>query len=101
VTISAPTAGHVVVTASGSFDLNLAGVDDARCSITTGTAVEFPAVGVRDVAAAPLDVVPFSATRGFDVNVGANTFNLVCVENAGAVNVDDTSLTAIFVPARY
>jgi hypothetical protein len=99
VTISAPTAGHVVVTASGNFDLNLNGLDDARCSITTGTAVEFPTVVVRE--SSNLDFVPFSATRGFDVSAGGNTFNLVCVENAGIVNVGNTSLTAIFVPARY
>jgi hypothetical protein len=101
VTILAPTAGHVVVTASGNFDLNLNGSDSASCSITTGTAVEFPAASVRDVLGFPLDVVPFSATRGFDVSAGASTFNLVCIENAGTVNVGNTSLTAIFVPARY
>ena len=45
--------------------------------------------------------IPFSATRTFAVPAGSTTFHLVCVENAGAVTFQDSSITALYVPNLY
>jgi hypothetical protein len=99
VSITAPAAGRVIVNASGYFRFSDgAAVDTARCSITTGTLLDFAHLIIAgETAVGAMNFVPFGGTRGFDVAAGANTFNLVCDEFAGTTNVEDTSLTAIFV----
>jgi hypothetical protein len=99
IVLTAPSAGFVIVTASGYFDFNnTAGT--GRCAITTGAAVDFTHLIIAE-GDSGTNFIPFSATRGFIVAAGSTTFNLVCDEFAGNVEVEDSSLTAIFVPTRY
>lgn len=99
VVITAPTAGFVIVNASGYFDFNNT-VGTGRCAITTGATVDFSHLIIAE-GDASTNFMPFSATRGFVVAAGSTTFNLVCNEFAGNVEVGDSSLTAIYVPTRY
>jgi hypothetical protein len=104
VTITAPTTGHVIVSASGFFQFGDAQPDIGQCSITTGAALDnthLISAGESNQGADSLLTVPFGATRGFVVAAGSTTFNLVCNEPSGTVSVLDTSLTAIFVPGAY
>ncbi len=104
VTITAPTPGLVIVSASGSFLFQDSNVDSGQCSITTGAALDNTHLFSAEEASATPDAmlsVPFAATRGFVAAAGSTTFNLVCNEPSGTVSVNDTSLTAIFVPGAY
>ena len=103
VTISAPSSGKVIVNASGFFDLNSAGNDVARCSITLGTTIDQNALIIYNDSGAVghTGFVPFAATRGFNVGAGTTTFRLVCDEFAGDTEVQDTHLTAMFFPTTY
>jgi hypothetical protein len=103
ISISAPDSGRVIVNASGYFDFNsAAAVDTARCSITTGTALDFSyLILAGERSGGSVRYVPFAGTRGFNVNAGNTTFRLVCDEFAGDVNVADTNLTGTWVPRSY
>jgi len=104
VTITAPTTGRVIVNASGFFQFGSGAVDNGQCSITTGTALDdthlISAVESNGGPNSALNM-PFGATRGFDVAAGSTAFNLVCNLLSGIMSVNDTSLTAIFVPGAY
>ena len=100
--INAPAAGRLIVSASGYFDFNSAGLEDARCSINIG--LDAPAVdGDALIIAtdsgntAMIGFVPFAATRGFTVAAGTHLLRLICQLNSGVVDINDTQLTAIFV----
>jgi hypothetical protein len=98
VTVTAPRPGRVVVNASGTFEFSDAGVDIARCEITTGTVIGTThVIEAGDTAMNSIKFLPFAGTRGFDVSPGANTFNLVCDMVSGSVKLRDSSMTAIFV----
>jgi hypothetical protein len=99
VAITAPAPGRVIVNASGYFRFaDAAAVDVGRCSITTGTAVDFSQLIIAgETAAGAMNFVPFAGTRGFSVAAGTTTFRLVCNEFSGNVSAVDTSLTAVFV----
>ena len=103
VTITAPTTGLVIVSASGFFRFLSGAPEVGQCSITTGAVLDdshlISAEESTGGANSLLDV-PFGATRGFNVAAGSTPFNLVC-KAGGVVSVHDTSLTAIFVPTRY
>jgi len=105
VTITAPTPGLVIVSASGFFQFQSANPDVGQCSIITGAALDethLISAAESNAGRDSLFDVPFGATRGFDVAAGSTSFNLVCNETTGSnVTVLDTSLTAIFVPTRY
>jgi len=105
VTITAPTTGRVIVSASGFFQFGSgAVVDNGQCSITTGTALDDTHLISAAEANAGFNhtlTMPFGATRGFEVAAGSTAFNLVCNQLSGAVTVNDTSLTVIFVPGAY
>lgn len=99
VSITAPSAGRVLVNAQGLFGLNAGTQDYAGCGITTGTTVEIDRFTfMSEATAAAMVFVPFGASRGFNVSAGATTFNLVCYELGGSVNVQYPNMTAIFVP---
>lgn len=103
VTIDAPSDGMAIVMASGyvSFTDPFSS-DGLRCSITTGSTVDLThLIYVTEARADDSNNLPFSATRGFAAVDGANTFNLVCDEYSGQVEVRDTSLTVIFLPTTY
>lgn len=99
VTLSAPTAGTVIVNASGYFKFNSAALDAPRCSIVTNTAVDFTHLIIAgdEGVIASTEFVPFAGTRGFTVAAGSFTANLVCELAAGAVDVRDSILTAMFI----
>jgi hypothetical protein len=98
-----PTAdGQVLVNSSG-YLLNLGLAPEApfsgRCSITTGTTVDFSALELSDVQAGFGLAQQLGSTRGFDVTSGALfTVNYVCDVVSGSGAIDDAALTAIFVP---
>ncbi len=99
ISITAPTAGVVVVIASGNFHLTFAS-SQTFCSITTGRIVS--GLDAVDVSGhTDVDVVPFAGTRGFEVSAGTSTFNFVCDLFAGEIIVADMKMTAMFFPLRY
>ena len=99
INITAPTAGTLIVNASGYFAFpDRSTLDLARCSLTTGTAVDFSHLtAFGENTADAMSYVPFGATRGFSVPAGTHTINLVCEEVYGDTAVGDSELTAIFV----
>jgi hypothetical protein len=102
VTLTIPAAGRVVVNASAYFDFNdtSATVELARCSITTGTALEGTHFMLSSDNGSTDGGNVFSqaaATRGFVVAPGSFTVNFVCSEFSGNIQIQDTSLTAIFI----
>ena len=104
VSISAPCSGKVIVNASGFFQfLSASTLETGRCSITTGTSIDFSyLVYAREPSANTMYGIPFAATRGFDVSSGTTTFRLVCDSASGGdVKLQDSSITAIFVPKTY
>ena len=97
ITITAPAAGRVIVSAQSLFDNSVATVDEAACSITTGTTLHTVyATFMAEQTADAMEYVPLALTRGFDVSAGANTFNMVCTEFSGNVLVWYAHMTAIF-----
>jgi len=106
VTLSVPSAGRVIVNASGYFYFaSSTARDGARCSITMGTSVEVNSANVMysyERAADSLYYEPFAMTRGFSVSTpGSYTYRLVCDEYAGDPRYCNPHLTAIFVPGSF
>jgi hypothetical protein len=97
VTIVAPTAGKVIVTASGNLFFSNPGLlDFAYCSISRTTNVERPyAAYVYETLPNQLGWLPMGATRGFNEAAGTVTFRLICA--GGGSQLFDASLTAVFV----
>jgi hypothetical protein len=99
-TLTVPASGKVIVSASGSFAFRAGSAvnEVARCSITTAAIVDGSNRFVgQDGGVINTVSMPFGATRGFPVDPGAFTVNLVCGEVFGNVVVQDTNLTAVFV----
>jgi hypothetical protein len=99
INITAPTAGTLIVNASGHFFFpDQTTLDVARCSITTGTQIDFShLIAFAENTTDAMIYIPFGATRGFSVAAGMHTINLVCEEAYGDTAVGDSELTAIFV----
>ena len=99
INITAPTAGTLIVNASGYFSFpDTSILDAARCSITTGTAVDLShLIAFGENTANAMSNVPFGATRGFSVPKGTHTINLVCEEAFGDTAIGGSQVTAIFV----
>jgi len=98
-----PGGGKVIVNASGCFHhRNSVTIDDGRCSITTGSALDYSHLIIADENGVNTkNYTPFAATRGYDVSEGTTTFNLVCDRISGTIYIVDASMTAIFVPTTY
>ena len=96
VSLTAPTAGTVIVNSSAGVDGILGGAVVARCSITTGFALDFSHLQTTSVDVLELSIL--SGTRGFSVTSGLLTVNLVCDAFSGGGFIRDASLTAIFAP---
>ena len=100
VTVAAPAAGRVILNTSGYFwFVSNATPEQARCTLTPGASIDLSALIIASETVntpAALTFLPFAATRGFTVNAGSTTFNLVC-DGAGTVAINDTQLNAIFV----
>jgi hypothetical protein len=96
------TPGTLLVSASGYFALRSTGQDLAACSITTLDVV-FTDVETRADdfgAVASQAFIPMAATRGFALGPRTAPFvvNLVCERRAGAVEIRNVTMTALFVP---
>jgi hypothetical protein len=102
VTVTAPTAGQVMVNASGSFLFgDTAAFEFVNCSITTAAAVDNTnRFRANEATVSAYFRLPFAATRGFVVPAGSTTFNLACTGST-TVHIEDSNLTAIFVPTVY
>ncbi len=100
ITLTAPAAGRVVVSASATVTANATGNDLAECSLTTGTVVEaaFKTTVGESAALPPGLNFPLGMTRGFVVNPGSFTARLVCRSIGGVVSVLDTAMTAAYFP---
>jgi hypothetical protein len=103
VVIDAPSDGIAIVFASGSVEfMDQFSRDGMACSITTSSALDFSNLIVATEGKVDdQNSMPFSATRGFHISQGLNTYNLVCDASLGQVRVRDVSVTAIFLPTQY
>lgn len=100
ITISAPAPGFVIVNASGYAITSTAAAAVVRCEITPGTTKTGEHLIYMSIpSAAPYTSDAFGATRGFPVDAGDFTVNLVCDKYTGDVAIEDSHMTAIFVPA--
>jgi hypothetical protein len=102
VSLNAPSAGVVIVNASGDVWFRSSGYDLIRCSITTGTNIDFNYLtlsGDFDSPRTDYDYAAFALTRGFNVSAGSSTYRLVCDLWSGAVYIEDTNINALFIPA--
>ena len=111
VTVSAPSAGYVIVTASGSVVWHITntayGMIRLKVSATTDDVGETPGVqfirnSFPDVTTNPF--IPFSVSKVFTVSAaGSQTyyFNAWHQVVNGDASVDDYTLIAVFVPNRY
>ena len=100
--IDAPSSGRIIVNTSGYFQFGSAGNDSGRCSLTTGSVVDTNnLIFASDVGMnGSLAFLPLAGTRGFGVDApGTVTIRLVCDSGSGLVHLNDTQLTAIFIPA--
>jgi hypothetical protein len=97
VTLTVPSAGRVMVTTSGYFDLTANTVDSARCSITAGNSIDYGHLIIALDGTASASFVPFSSTRVFDVTAGSFTARLVCNQASGSPRLGDSTLTALFI----
>jgi hypothetical protein len=98
VTLAAPVAGTVIVNANAYASDTGAGSTGVRCSISDDTSIDFDYLlyAVGDFTG---ETRPLAGTRGFAVGAGETfTANLMCDVNGGAGNVQDRSMSAIFVP---
>jgi hypothetical protein len=97
VALTAPSDGTVIAMSSAVTTQSVGG-DGTTCSLTDGVDVDFTHAqgwtnGVGDRA-------NLAGTRGFDVSAGQHlTVNLVCRDTAGIGTVQDSAITAIFIPA--
>jgi hypothetical protein len=99
VTLTIPSSGIVIVNASGYFNLLSAGEDIPRCSISSGTVIDFDhLIFARDTGTvAGTNSWPWGSTRGFNVTPGSFTVNLVCDAFSGTAQVARSQLNAIFI----
>jgi hypothetical protein len=99
VTLTAPVAGTVIVNSTATV-AEETGSDAVRCSITTGTTIDFAFNQAWESGGFDGDFAQLAGTRGFDVTAGQIlTVNLVCDHNGASASslIFDSALTAIFV----
>jgi hypothetical protein len=103
VTISVPSSGVVIVDAVGYAQFESTGRDLIRCSITTGSEIDFDYATLTEDFGATTDWAysPFALTRGYSVSSGTHTFNLVCELWSGEAYIEDTNITAEFTPGTF
>lgn len=101
-TMTAPAAGSILVTASGTFRFSgtAAGEEGIRCSLSTSTAEDlshfFFSTDSGSTSVESADA--FGAQRLFSVAAGSFTVNLVCTRFAGtATQMSNTLLTGLFI----
>ena len=101
VSLTAPATGRVIVNASGYVDFNSAAADHVNCYINDDPVIDSAHhIAINDDGIpASTALMPFAGTRGFTVSAGPFTAYLVCNEAAGVTDINDTALTAIFIPS--
>jgi hypothetical protein len=100
-TVDAPSAGRVIVTASTTVVARSTGFHFVQCSLTRGSTIEAIArIAASDTASVTSDrYIPLTVTRGFPVSApGPVTVRLMCRSEAGVFNVETTSMTAMYFP---
>ncbi len=95
VTLTVPTAGTVIVNASGY--LQPLGAGRGQCVITTGLFDSGYATDAVLNGLSGLARFPFGLTRAFAVVPGSFTVHLMCMRLAGQLWIGNTSLTAFFI----
>jgi hypothetical protein len=109
-TVTAPSAGYVIVTASGSIYWNTASTASGlvRCKVSETIHDVGETPGVQFIRgsfpAAEASVHPFSTSKVFTVSAaGSQTyyFNAWHQVVNGTASVDDYTLIAVFIPNRY
>lgn len=99
--LTAPSAGQVILNASGYF-VNVGSAGIGRCSISKDTAMDDTTLTVVDVGPRDSRFEAFGITLGESVAAGTQIWNLVCDTTDGTPPVlENPALTAIFVPTRY
>ncbi len=107
ISLTAPSSGYVILTASGTFyggETSSIDLDYARCSLGTNAAIDLSAVTyfIERTNTQEMGYVPMALTRVLGVG-GASTltYRLVCDEVDGDVSLGFTNLNGVFVPTRY
>lgn len=99
--LTAPSAGQVVLNASGYF-VNMGAAGMARCSISKDTAMDDRTLTVVEIGSKDSRFEAFGITWGESVAAGTQVWNLVCDTTDGTPPIlENPALTAIFVPTRY
>lgn len=103
ISVTTPVAGYCTIHASGYFQFGaLNAYNSGRCSITTGTAMDFTALIIHSSrTTVDTEYGSFAATRGYTKPAGSTTYNLVCNQFAGTVSIGDSQLTAVCTSERY
>ena len=101
VSILPPANGTVIVSSGGYIWRQSTAAFIARCSITTTAVLDSASYQyVNKPVGSTLEGDVIGGTRGYDVTDGVMfTVNLVCDVFAGAANLSDSWLTAIFAPS--
>jgi hypothetical protein len=99
VTLTAPSAGVVVVNSTASAYQPTSSYH-VFCSITTGTTMDYSFQQLWQSPGSPGPSAQLAGTRGFNVAAGPFTANLVCNQAGpdGYLAISDSALTAIFIP---
>ena len=100
VSVTAPTAGKVMVTVSGTVQIAATAVTDfMQCSLTTTAGIE--SAGRVEVRSGVIGTTwtPFSITRTFNVAAGTFTANFNCRYSGSPTNIIpyEVQTTALFV----
>jgi hypothetical protein len=104
ISVTAPDAGYVVVNAALYANGTSSGRDMMRCSITTGTSLDYSHLMIGDDhgdTTTAWSYFMLAGTRGFSQSAGTTTYNLVCNTYSGTIAYGDPSLTAVFQYKRY
>jgi hypothetical protein len=99
VSLMPPANGAVIVNSSAHL-FRISGTAGARCSITTGTAIDYNFLQMADMPDVSQSAAVLAGTRGYSVAKGVLfTANLVCDQYLGDVRLQDSAMTAIFAPS--
>jgi hypothetical protein len=103
VQVEAPSDGIAIVFASGTAIFGDESWEAVSCSITTGSSLDDNSITAGEASGVNLVWMPFSGTRGFQIQDGRSTFNLVCAQiyGSGTARAANTNITAIFLPTQY
>ena len=103
VNIVAPAAGHVIVNASGFFNLSQQSkIEVLLCGLTTGLVLQVPySAAAIEGSINQLYILPFGGTRTFSVAAGSSTnFRLICRGTSGGTWVYTPSLNALYIAGQ-